>query len=128
LQNSVGRQKLRCFVERWALSCQQTRLRWPGVNRNQKFYPSKFDKILIVRMTSVKKKLVTNSIIDMISSKVPLSDKVEGEFITGKSLSETLLFAEHGENMLCTKIVLNVRNNFCTQHLISRFELGIFMY
>ena len=24
---------------------------------------------------------------------------------TGKSLSETLLFAEHGENMLCTKIV-----------------------
>ena len=34
----------------------------------------------------------------------------------GKSLSEALLFAEHGENMLCTKIVLNVRNNFCTQH------------
>ena len=32
----------------------------------------------------------------------------------GKSLSEVLLFAEHGENMLCTKIVLNVRNNFCT--------------
>ena len=31
---------------------------------------------------------------------------------TGKSLSEALLFAEHGENMLCTKIVLNVKNNF----------------
>ena len=30
---------------------------------------------------------------------------------TGKSLSEALLFAEHGENMLCTKIALNVRNN-----------------
>ena len=30
---------------------------------------------------------------------------------TGKSLSEALLFAEHGENILCTKIVLNVRNN-----------------
>ena len=44
----------------------------------------------------------------------------------GKSLSEPLLFAEHGENMLCTKIVLNVRNNFCTQHVLSRFELGIF--
>ena len=29
---------------------------------------------------------------------------------TGKSLSEALLFAGHGENMLCTKIVLNVRN------------------
>ena len=28
---------------------------------------------------------------------------------TGKSLSEALLFAEHGENMLCTKIVLNDR-------------------
>ena len=47
---------------------------------------------------------------------------------TGKSLSESLLFAEHGENMLCTKIVLNVRNNFCTQHVLPRFELGIFMY
>ena len=30
--------------------------------------------------------------------------------------------------MLCTKIVLNVRNNFCTQHVLPRFELGIFMY
>ena len=47
---------------------------------------------------------------------------------TGKSLSEALLFAEHGENMLCTKIVLNARNNFCTQHALPRFELGIFMY
>ena len=49
-------------------------------------------------------------------------------YSAGKSLSEVLLFAEHGENMLCTKIVLNVRNNFCTQHLLPRFELGIFMY
>ena len=47
---------------------------------------------------------------------------------TGKFLSEALLFAEHGENMLCTKIVLNVRDNFCTQHVLPRFELGIFMY
>ena len=47
---------------------------------------------------------------------------------TGKSLSEALLFTEHGENMLCTKIVLNARNNFCTQHVLPRFELGIFMY
>ena len=47
---------------------------------------------------------------------------------TGKSLSEALLFAEHGENMLCTKIVLNVRSNFCTQHVLPRFELGIFTY
>ena len=47
---------------------------------------------------------------------------------TGKSLSETLLFAENGEDMLCTKNVLNVRNNFCTQHVLPRFELGIFLY
>ena len=26
------------------------------------------------------------------------------------------------------KIVLNVRKNFCTQHLLPRFELYIFMY
>ena len=36
---------------------------------------------------------------------------------TGKSLSEALLFAEHGENMLCTKIVrmsetISVHNMF----------------
>ena len=47
---------------------------------------------------------------------------------TGKSLSEALLIAEHGENILCTKIVLNVRNHSCTQHVLPRFELGIFMY
>ena len=44
-----------------------------------------------------------------------LQHKIHG---TGKSLSEALLFAEHGEDMLCTKIVLNVRNNFCTQHVL----------
>ena len=49
-------------------------------------------------------------------------------YITGKFLWEVLLFGEHGENMLCTKIILNVRNNFCTQHVLPRFELGIFMY
>ena len=48
--------------------------------------------------------------------------------VTGKSLSEALLFAEHGEKMLCKKIVPNARNNFCTQHVLPRFELGIFMY
>ena len=47
---------------------------------------------------------------------------------TGKSLSEALPFAEHRENMLCTKIVLNVRNNFYTQHVLPWFELEIFMY
>ena len=57
-----------------------------------------------------------------------LEGKVIIEVATGKSLPEALLFAEHGENMLCTKIVLNVRNNFCTQHVHPRFELGIFMY
>ena len=52
----------------------------------------------------------------------------KNESNTGKSLSEALLFVEHGENMLCTKIVLNVRNIFCTQHALPRFELRIFMY
>ena len=47
--------------------------------------------------------------------------------LAGKSLSEALLFAEHGENMLFTKIVLNVTNNFCTQHVLPNLELGIFM-
>ena len=46
----------------------------------------------------------------------------------GKSLSEALLFEENGVNMFCTKLVLNVRNNFCTQHVPPMFKLGIFMY
>ena len=49
-------------------------------------------------------------------------------FSTGKSLSEDLLFEEYGENMLCIKIILNVRNNFCTQYVLPRFEIGIFVY
>ena len=40
---------------------------------------------------------------------------------TGKSLSEALLFEENGENMLCTKIVLNVKSNFFTQHVLRMF-------
>ena len=41
--------------------------------------------------------------------------------LTGKSLTEALLFAEDGEKMLCTEIVLNVKNNFCTQHVLTMF-------
>ena len=41
--------------------------------------------------------------------------------VTGKSLSEALIFAEHGENMLCTEIVLNAKNNFLTQHILPMF-------
>ena len=69
---------------------------------------------------------------------VPVKSKVEisqtcvafSEYMNfiGKSLSEALLFTEHRENMLFTKKNLNVRNNFCTQHVLLRFELGIFMH
>ena len=45
------------------------------------------------------------------------------------NLCQKLFFLQNmGENMLCTKIVVNVRNNFCEQHVLHRFELGIFMY
>ena len=64
---------------------------------------------------------------------------------TGKSLSEALIFAstnpqydnrlfielqvqcmkipssEHGENMMYTKIVFDIQNNFCTQHVLPMF-------
>ena len=32
---------------------------------------------------------------------------------TCKSLSEALLFGEHGENMLCTEIVSDIQYNLC---------------
>ena len=62
----------------------------------------------------------------IIESKYKCRSNFQG--YTGKSLSEALLFAELGENMLCTKIVLTVRENFCTQHILPRFGLGIFKY
>ena len=34
--------------------------------------------------------------------------------------TEALLFAEHGENKLCTEIVLNVKNNLCTQQVLAQ--------
>ena len=64
---------------------------------------------------------------------------------TGKSLSEALIFAstnpqyddrlfielqvqyvkipnsEHQENMLCTEIVFDIQNNFCTQHVLPMY-------
>ena len=72
--------------------------------------------------------------------------------LTGKSFSEALIFAstnpqyddrlfielqvqylkipssEHGDDMLCTKIVFDIQNNFGTQNVLPRFELGVFMY
>ena len=46
--------------------------------------------------------------------------------ITGKSLSEALIFAEYGENMLCTYI----NRSECQKQFLftTRSELGIFMY
>jgi hypothetical protein len=64
---------------------------------------------------------------------------------TGKSLSEALIFestnpqnndrliielqvqymkiprSEHRENILCTEIVFDIQNNFCTQHVLPMF-------
>ena len=64
---------------------------------------------------------------------------------TGKFLSEALILAstnpqydyrlfielqvqymkipssEHGENMLCTEIVSDIQNNFCTKHVLPMF-------
>ena len=84
----------------------------------------------------------------------PLAEKTRPsnqEKSTGKSLSEALIFAstnpqyddilfidlqvqymkmvrsQHGENMLCKEIVFDIQNNFCTQHVLPRFKLGIFM-
>ena len=82
------------------------------------------------RLVSVKENEL--HFIFLENSVIPLFEKIlqksyECATSTGKSLSEALLFAEHGENILCTKIALNVRNNFCTQNVLPRFELGIFM-
>ena len=60
-----------------------------------------------------------------IKAGIKKRDEVNG-LDTGIFLSEALLFTEHRKNMLCTKIVLNVGNNFCTH--VPMLELGIFMY
>ena len=43
------------------------------------------------------------------------------EYDTSKSLSKALLFAEHGENMLCTEIFSDIQNNF-VRNMFSPFS------
>ena len=69
---------------------------------------------------------LTIFIFEMMQKRIlrpPLSPFFDAENVlfTGKSFSEALLFVEHGENMLCTKIVLSVRNHFCTQYVLPMF-------
>ena len=44
---------------------------------------------------------------------------VQLQNITIKSLSEALLFVEHGENMLSTKNILNVSETISVQNMFS---------
>ena len=78
---------------------------------------------------------------DVLNNSTPVAVlKPTGDVVTGKSLSEALIFAstnpqydnrlfidlqvqymkipssENGENILCTEIVFDTQNNFCTQH------------
>ena len=85
---------------------------------------SKKTKIELESKESKPVSAIGRAIQRLKAKKTPQPESID----TGKSLSEALLFAKHGENMLCTKIVLNVKNNFCTQHVLHRFEFGIFMY
>ena len=76
---------------------------------------------------------------------VPQNGAAANMSFTGKSLSEALIFAsinpqyydilfielqvqyvkipssEPGENMLCREIDFDIRNNFCTQHVLPMF-------
>ena len=75
----------------------------------------------------------------MAQIQIPIPNEYLGFGYTGKSLSEALFFAStnpqyedrlfiglntssiHGENMLCTEIVFDIQNNFCTQHVLPIF-------
>ena len=41
-----------------------------------------------------------------------------------------ITISEHGENMLCTEIVFDIENNFCTQHVLQKEALltKIYLY
>ena len=88
--------------------------------------------------------IVASNIMNLIYETVIFNQYIS-KLITGKSLSEALFFAstnpqfddilcielqvqyvtilssEHGENILCTEIVLNVKTNFCTQYVLPLF-------
>ena len=91
----------------------------PTMNLSKRREPILKQFIAAIRKNDERDNLLLEEIVSLKAKNVEL---------TGKSLSEALLFAEHGENMLCSKIGLNIRNNFCTQHVLPRFELGIFVY
>ena len=70
----------------------------------------------------LKHQQVTNSDTEVafISNILRKTTEVTG---TGKSLLEALIIAKHGENLLCTEIVLNVKKQFlyttCSPHVLS---------
>ena len=92
-----------------------------------------------------------NDVLKLISEILCISlsvNWVKYVYCTGKSLSEALIFASTNpqydnrlfielqvhyihensklkpeENMLCTEIVSDIQNNFCTQHVLQKEEL-----
>ena len=69
---------------------------------------SKKTKIELESKESKPVSAIGRAIQRLKAKKTPQPESID----TGKSLSGALLFAKHGENMLCTNILLNVRNNF----------------
>ena len=59
-----------------------------------------------------------------LSYPTTISSKYDDRLLVQVNLCQKLFFLL---NMLRIKIVLNFRNNFCTQHVLPRFEPGIFI-
>ena len=56
------------------------------------------------------------------------SQQIKIIYLIKVNLCQKLLFLQNMGRTCCVqKIVLNVKNNFCAQHVFPRFELGIFM-
>ena len=80
------------------------------------------------------RKVLQNIDLQKTAKHCPFSSKEEVKklrnynriFVQVNFCQKHFLLQNMGENILCTKIVLNVRNNFCTQSVLSRFELGVF--
>ena len=123
----------KCYTVRVKLALKAKKLLWRPMDTVPKTLPLKtslvifvFDSsMILIPSISCKTRRTISSVLsetDRILMHVYIYEFLYIH-ITGKSLSEVLLFAEHGENMLCTGIVLNVRNNFCTQHVLPTIPL-----
>ena len=96
------------------------------VNKRNKF--EQLSRNLAEKMTDKQIKVQVN-----ICQKLLFLHQLTHNMTTDCSLNYKFSIHENsklrpGENMLCTEIVFDIQNNFCTQHVLPMFQFGSLIF